>query len=290
MAQLKYALITPARNEAEFIEQTILAVISQTRRPVKWVIVSDGSVDGTDKIVKKHTASYPWIELVRMPARTERHFSGKAAAFNTGLERLRGIDYDVIGNLDADIIFDEGYFDFLMQRFASDSNLGVAGTPFRERDFQYDYRFSRKEHVSGACQLFRRDCFESVGGYVPRKEGGIDLVAVVTARMKGWKTETFIEKHSVHLRPMGTAGPYYLKYQFKSGYGDYVLGVHPAWQFFRSIYQMGSKPFFISGFLLLTGYLWAALIKAPKPVSKEFVSFRGQEQRQWLKEYVRRLF
>ena len=180
---MTYVLITPARNEAAFIGQTIQAVIRQTVKPAKWVIVSDGSTDGTDELVKKYARGNPWMELVRMPERTDRHFGGKAIAFNAGRHRIRHIPYDVIGNLDADITFDADYFEFLLNKFAQDRTLGVAGTPFREGDAQYDYRFSRKEHVSGACQLFRRECFETIGGYIPLKGGGIDLTAVVTARM-----------------------------------------------------------------------------------------------------------
>jgi len=283
-----YVLITPAKNEAAFIEQTILAVIHQTVRPAKWLIVSDGSTDGTDEIVKKYARENPWIELVRMPERVERHFGGKALAFNAGRDRTRHIPYDVIGNLDADISFDEDYFDFLLNKFAQDEHLGVAGTPFRQGNFQYDYRFSRKEHVSGACQLFRRRCFEMIGGYIPLKGGGIDLIAVVTARMRGWKTESFTERACLHLRPMGKAGPHYLKYAFKGGYGDYLLGVHPVWQFFRSIYQMNAKPLFLFGFLILSGYLWGMISHPSKPVSEEFVRFRREEQVRWLKDYYRR--
>jgi poly-beta-1,6-N-acetyl-D-glucosamine synthase len=284
---LTYALITPARNEGAFIDRTILSVIDQTVRPVKWVIVSDGSTDRTDEIVMKYAAAHPWIELLRMPKRAERHFGGKASALNAGRDRVRNVAHDIIGNLDADITFDEEYFAFLLDKFARDETLGVAGTPFRERDTQYDYRFSRKEHVSGACQLFRRECFEAIGGYIPRKEGGIDLTAVVMARMRGWKTETFTEKSCLHHRPMGKAGPHYLKYTFRSGHGDYVLGVHPVWQLFRSIYQMSAKPLFMSGFLLLSGYFWAMITHPPKPVSDEFVRFRRKEQMRWLKEYYR---
>src|SRR5271166_3066755 len=126
-----YVLITPARNESQFIELTIKSVVSQTVRPIKWVIVSDGSTDGTDDIVKKYAADHPWIELVRMPERRERHFAGKVHAFNAGYAKVRDLDYDVIGNLDADITFDEGYFDFLLREFAASPRLGVAGTPFR---------------------------------------------------------------------------------------------------------------------------------------------------------------
>lgn len=284
-----YVLVTPARDEAAFIEQTILAVICQTVKPIKWVIVSDGSTDRTDEIVNKYAQEHPWIELVRMPERVERHFGGKAAAFNAGLDRTRHLPYDVIGNLDADVTVDEDHFEFLLNKFAQDTSLGVAGTPFREGKTQYNYRFSRKEHVSGACQLFRRECFEMIGGYIPLKGGGIDLIAVVTARIRGWKTETFTEKSCLHLRPMGKAGPHYLKYTLKSGHGDYLLGVHPVWQFFRSIYQMSSRPLFLSGFLLLSGYFWAMTTRPPKPVSEEFVRFRRNEQMRWLKDYFRRI-
>ncbi len=154
--------------------------------------------------------------------------------------------------------------------------------------FRYDYRFSRKEHVSGACQLFRRECFESIGGYVPLKEGAIDLVAVVTARMKGWRTETFPEKFCVHHRQMGTAKEGFVRATFKSGYGDYRMGVHPIWQLFRSIYQMSRKPLVLGGALLLAGYIWAVVTRAEKPVPADFVNFRGKEQMQWLKDYFRR--
>ncbi len=278
-------MITPARNEAAFIELTIKSVIGQTALPLKWVIVSDGSTDGTDEIVIKYAAEHPWIELVRMPERAERHFAGKVHAFNAGYARVKDVNYDIIGSLDADISFKPEYFDFLLRKFVQDPTLGVAGTPFREGTVQYDYRFSRIEHVSGACQLFRRECFESIGGYVPLKAGAIDLTAVVTARMKGWKTQTFTDKFCLHHRSMGTAKAHVLVAAFKSGYGDYPMGVHPLWQLFRSIYQMSRKPFFIGGACLLVGYIWALITRAQTPISKEFVKFRRKEQLRWLKEY-----
>src|SRR5215831_1008328 len=102
-----YALITPARNEAQFIERAIRSVVSQTVRPVKWIIVSDGSTDGMDDIVRKYTTEHPWIELIRMPERSERHFAGKVRAFNAAYAKISDLDYEVIGNLDADVSFDE---------------------------------------------------------------------------------------------------------------------------------------------------------------------------------------
>ena len=282
---LTYVLITPARNEAAFIERTIESMIAQTYLPLKWVIVSDGSTDGTDDIVKKYLPNHQWIELVRTPERKERHFAGKVMAFYAGYEKVKNLNYDIIGSLDADISFDPVYFNFLLGQFKRYTRLGVAGTPFREGNAQYDYRFSRKEHVSGACQLFRRKCFEEIGGYIPIKEGAIDLTAVVTARMKGWRTETFTEKYCVHHRVMGTAKNHVFKALYISGYGDYRMGVHPLWQICRSIYQMSKKPVLVGGTILLIGYFCGLIKRAPKPVSKEFVDFRGKEQMKWLKEY-----
>src|SRR5208282_5013460 len=160
-----YVLITPARNEAEFIELTIRSVVAQTVRPARWVIVSDGSTDGTDEIVLRYAADNPWMELVRMPERRERHFAGKVHAFNAGYARVKDVKYEVIGSLDADMSFDEEYFSFLLRKLAEDPALGLVGTPFREGPNPiYDYRFVSIEHVSGACQLFRRECFEEIGG------------------------------------------------------------------------------------------------------------------------------
>jgi poly-beta-1,6-N-acetyl-D-glucosamine synthase len=286
--QPRYVLVTPARNEEAFIETTMGAVAAQTHLPQKWVIVSDGSTDRTDELVRRFAQQHEWVELVRMPERRERHFAGKVHAFNAGYERLTGVDYSFIGCLDADISFDAGYFEFLLSRFALDPALGLAGTPFSEDGVEYDYRFSRPEHVSGACQLFRKECFESIGGYVPLKSGAVDLTAVVTARMKGWTTRTFTDKRCFHHRPMGTAGRHQFAALFKSGYVDFQMGVHPLWQLLRSIYQMSRRPVFVGGLLLLVGYACSMIRRAHKPVSAQFVEFRRKEQMRWLQEYFKR--
>ena len=119
---------------------TLESVTNQTLKPLKWVIVSDGSTDGTDEIVGKYAARYSWIEVVKIPRREQRHFGGKVAAFNLGYSRVKHLDYDVIGNLDGDVILEPDYFAFLIPKFAQNARLGVAGTPFREGAFQY--RFS----------------------------------------------------------------------------------------------------------------------------------------------------
>jgi len=238
--------------------------------------------------VKRYASERDWIELVSLPERKERHFAGKADAFNAGYEKVKNLNYEIIGNLDADISFDEDYLAFLLRKFMENPRLGVAGTPFREGSKQYDYRFTSTEHVSGACQLFRRKCFESIGGYVPLKAGGIDLLAVLTARMKGWETRTFLEKTCIHHRKMGMGMHNGLMVAFRGGYHDYLMGVHPLWQFFRSIHQMRSRPIVVHGNVLLAGYLWALVIRADRLVSREIVDFRKKEQMGRLRKYFRR--
>src|SRR5262249_21773702 len=150
-------------------------MVAQTLLPERWVIVDDGSTDRTAKIVENYTKRYPWIELVRCPRRLDRSFAGKVHAFNAGLGRVRSLQFEVIGNLDADLSFDGDYLEFLMQKFAEDPPLGVAGTPFTEAD-GYDSAkdsFEGENHVAGGCQLFRRQCFEDIGGYIPNPAGGV---------------------------------------------------------------------------------------------------------------------
>jgi len=130
-----YVLITPARNEARFIELTLQSMISQTVPPLRWVIVSDGSTDGTDDIVRNYAADHPWIVLIRMPERAERHFAGKVHAFNAGYESVKDLPIDIVGNLDGDVSFGSGHFEFLIDKMAQNPRLGVAGAPFREGTF-----------------------------------------------------------------------------------------------------------------------------------------------------------
>ncbi|HWZ99296.1 MAG TPA: glycosyltransferase family 2 protein [Candidatus Dormibacteraeota bacterium] len=285
-----YVLVTPARNEAKFIELTLKSVVGQTIPPLKWVIVSDGSTDGTDEIVAKYAADHPWIELVRMPERRERHFAGKVIAFNSGWERVKNLPYQIIGSLDADVSFGPDYFEFLIDKFAANPQLGVGGTPFTEGKGTYDFRFTSVEHVSGACQVFRRECFEAIGGYIPIKGGGIDLVAVVTSRMKGWQTRTFPERICFHHRKMGSGMNEGLKLPFKWGQTDYRLGGHPIWQLFRCGYQMRNRPYILGGLLCLAGYYYALVSRRPKDVSAEFATFRGKEQMQRLKKFFASMF
>ncbi len=285
-----YALITPAHNEAAYIERTIRSMLAQTVVPIRWIIVNDGSTDGTERIVQRITAACPWIELIHLPPRETRHFAGKVLAFNAGIERLKNCRYEIVGNLDADISFGPDHFAFLLRKFAENPQLGVAGTAFIENEaIAYDYDYVNIEHVSGQCQVFRRSCFEHIGGYLPIKGGGIDWAAVTSARMKGWETRTFPERVFVHHRTMGTGSGSALSAAFRFGRQDYYLGSHPLWELFRCLYQMKHKPLVIKGLLILSGYTWAFLRRTPRPISHDLVAFRRREQMQRLSQILGRV-
>ncbi|HEY7302958.1 MAG TPA: glycosyltransferase family 2 protein [Bryobacteraceae bacterium] len=284
-----YVLITPARNEAEFIELTIKSVISQVTRPLKWVIVSDGSTDGTDDIVHRYTADHPWIELLPLPDRRERHFAGKVLAFNAGYERVKNLPYEVVGSLDADVSFDDPeYFLFLLKKLAENQKLGLVGTRLSDSaHFTYDYRFVSIEHVSGSCQLFRRACFEQIGGYVMAKGGAIDRIANIASRLKGWKTRTFTEKALLHHREFGRAEDGCLRARVKDGAKDYAVGSHPVWMFFRVVYQMGQKPYIIGAMALAWGYVLSYVQRCDRPVSFDVIKFNRREQMRRLSAILR---
>jgi biofilm PGA synthesis N-glycosyltransferase PgaC len=286
--EYSYVLITPARNEAQFLDRTIQSVIRQTLRPAKWVIVSDGSTDGTDELVSNYSAQYDWIELVSKPARKERHFAAKVDAFNTGYERVKDLEYDVIGNLDADVSFDDAqYFKFLTTKFAENPTLGVCGTSYLEGNVTYPSRFTSLKDVFGACQMFRRECFEAIGGYPRVESGGIDLIAFLSAQAKGWQTRTFTEKTCHHHRAVGS-GQHAAVYTrlLKTGRKDYLLGCHPAWQIVRTAFLMKNKPYIVGGFLMLVGFLWAMLCRIDRTIPVELVKLRQDDQMERLKSIL----
>jgi len=281
-------LITPARNEESNLERTILSVVAQTVHPIKWIIVNDGSTDTTPAIIDRYVAMHRWIERLDMPSHRDRSFAAKAHCVNAAWRSVAGLQFDVIGNIDADVSFERDYLEFLLKKFLEFPDLGVAGTPL-QAEGGYDTAkdsFEGENYVAGPCQLFRRACLEDVGGYVPNQAGGVDWIAVTTARMKGWKTRSFREKRYFHHRSFGTAerGPLSALYSY--GEKDYYLGGSPLWEICRVVYRAAKPPVLFGGLALGAGFLSAALRRIPRPVSPELMRFHRHEQMQKLKAIV----
>ncbi len=287
---MEYVLITAARNEAAFIEQTLRSVVAQTARPLRWVVLDDGSTDATAAIVARYAARHPWIQLVSRPPRQERSFAGKADAVNAALASMHDLRYDVVGNLDADVSFEADYIAFILEQFAVDARLGVAGTPFTEAG-DYDSArdsFEGEQYVAGPFQLFRRQCFEEIGGYVPNPAGGVDWIAVMTARMRGWTVRAFPQRRFHHHRSMGTAQRGAVSALFSYGEKDFYLGGAPMWQAFRVAYRMAKRPYIVGGAALFLGYATAALRRMPRAVTPELMAFHRRDQMRKLRAIVAR--
>lgn len=283
-SSLRYVLITPARNEGRFIENTIRSVAQQTALPARWVIVNDGSTDETGVIAARYAAQYDWITFIDLPPRQGRNFAAKVYAFRAGQEQLSETEYEVIGNLDADVTLDPDHFAFLMSKFQEDPNLGVAGTVFHEDRYNSETdSFEGQNYVSGQCQIFRRQCWEAIGGYFPSKAGGVDMIAVSTARMMGWTTRSFREKWFFHHRPLGTATHGSVRKSYAYGKKDFYMGGHPLWEVLRCTYRLFKAPYVIGGIALFTGYFSGVLIREPRVVSGELMRFRRREQMAKLK-------
>lgn len=276
---LRCILVTSARDEEAFIEKTIQSVVNQTVLPIRWVIVNDGSRDRTAAIVAYYAALYDWVDVVNMPEHRDRSFAAKVHCFNAGYETVKALEHDVVGNLDADISFEKDYFEFLLRRFKEHPRLGVAGTIFQEEGYNTGTdSFEGQNHVAGGCQMFRRQCFEDIGGYIPNEAGGIDWIAVTTARMMNWDTRSFRDRLFFHHRSLGTAERGRLRSLFSYGEKDYYLGGHPLWELFRVAYRMWKRPYFLGGLALGLGYAWACLSGIDRPVSDDLINFHRREQ------------
>lgn len=288
---MNYVVVSAARNEETFIRLTADSLVAQTKRPLRWIVVDDGSTDRTAAIVREYASREPWIELISLPPRNGRDFSRKVRAVNLGLNRVADLDFEVLVNLDADVSFEPAYMEFLIEKFVADPALGVCGTPFTEEGGYDSTRdsFEGEEYVAGPCQLFRRRCFRDIGGYVPNPSGGVDWIAVMTARMRGWKVQAFGDKRFHHHRPMGTAGRTRIAAQFSYGQKDYYLGGSPIWQLFRAAYRMTKPPLLAGGMALLLGYGWAAVRRIRRPVTPELMHFHRQDQFRKLRRITRTL-
>jgi poly-beta-1,6-N-acetyl-D-glucosamine synthase len=281
----RYVLITPARDEAATIGQVIAAVRAQAVTPVRWIIVDDASVDTTAEVVAQHIADVDWIRLVRHDAGASADFASKVHAFRAGVRHLDGVDYDFIGNLDADVLIGPDYFAQVLRVFQGRPRLGIAGGHLVEEygGRRVPQRISANS-VAGAVQLFRRQAFEDTGGPRPVRHGGEDSVAEILARMHSWEVATLFD---IKVRHQGQAlslsrGP--LAAWFTRGVQNRSLGYAPFFQAAVSVYRGAvQSPYGLTGAAMFAGYVWAAARRVPPALDAEAVAFlRGEQRRRLL--------
>ncbi len=280
-----YVIVTAAHDEEGHLDRLCGCVLAQTVKPLAWIIVSDGSTDRTDEIARRYAEKLPWIRFLRRekPAqerkRVEKVAPGKVAAVAMALASLRGVEYDYFANLDADVTFEPGYYEQVLRRFESDPSLGIAGGMVRNilpDGRQARGGFLNPEAVGGPVQMFRRRCYEAIGGYKPY--GHEDGLACADARRKGWAVRSFPDIRADHHVPYkGYASTIASKVPtcFYLGQMNYVLRM-PLWfDALMALREGVHKPFVLAGASLVAGHLWA-LVSFKKKVPKDVSSWKNQ--------------
>lgn len=281
-------IIAPVRDEADLIRLTLDSMVAQTVKPVEWIIVDDGSQDGTADIVREYADKYPFIRLVQRPDRGFRKVGGGVvAAFKFGITQIEHQEYEYIAKLDGDMSFGPRYLECMFEQFALEPNLAaVSGKVYREEEGQKIEEIIIDEHVAGQFKLYRRTAFEEIGGFV--EEVLWDGIDVHTARMKGWTTKSFLHPDAIlmHHRLMGSSDKNVYRGRLRWGRGIWFMGYHPLYALASGIFRMREKPFVIGGLLIIAGYLGAAIKRAPRYENLEF----RQHLHRWQLGQIKNLF
>ena len=273
-----YVLLTAAFNEEAFLAETIKSVLAQQVLPNAWVIVSDGSTDQTDKIILRYALKYPFIRFVRREKDQNRAFASKVLAFRAGLQFVNLEAIHFIGHLDADISLPPFYFGDLIRKFQQDSRLGIAGGWYLEKT-SGQFRLSQGNSltsVPGAIQMFRRACYQDIGGLLLIEHGGEDWYAEIMARKCGWRVRSFPELTVRHLRETGTAAGK-LRYSYRQGFADFSLGSHPLFELAKVAKRIVWRPYVVGALARLSGFLMAH-IYGKRVVPPDFIAFLRKEQ------------
>ncbi|MCL2504012.1 MAG: glycosyltransferase family 2 protein [Coriobacteriia bacterium] len=276
----KYAVVTPARNEAGYIRHTLESVTRQTEQPAIWVIVDDGSTDETAKIVGEFAQGHRFIKLLSLTDDAKKNpdrllWAAEVVAFNTGLAEVDMDAVDFIVKLDGDLRFGPEYFAALLDEFERDPSLGMAGGYCYEiRDGVRIIEWNPRTHVRGPTKMYRKACFEQIGGIPPVYAW--DALDEIKAQMHGWRTGSF-DLIVDHLKATGTIGGL-LHARVRQGIGAYLLGYHPLFLFARAARLALGSPYVIGGPAFLWGYLKAAFRKLPRIADPETVRYLRAQQ------------
>ncbi len=266
IGQPRLLVITPAKDEAQFIERTIDSITSQSILPALWVIVDDGSTDRTGEIADAAAKKYPWIKVLHRTRGTARRVGpGVIEAFYAGMAEAKLSDFDYVCKLDGDLELPDDYFERLYQRFDEDPSLGTAsGKAYIPVAGEFVLERTGDQFSHGVAKLFRRECFEQIGGFV--HEVMWDGIDCHRCRMLGWTAVSYDEPGFAikHLRQMGSSYKSVYHGRVRWGRGQYFMGTHPMYLLAITAYRMFERPWIIGGLLILGGYFQAAWQNRPR--------------------------
>jgi glycosyltransferase involved in cell wall biosynthesis len=278
MSTPRYAVITPVRDEEKHLGITIRSMASQSVLPTEWVIVDDGSSDRTGEISKEASQHYKWIHVIHRRDRGHRKAgSGVVEAFYAGYEALRTKRFDFLVKLDGDLSFATDYFQRCFDEFQRDPSLGIGGgvimnlidgSPRLEKQPAF--------HVRGATKIYRRDCWEAIGGIV--SVTGWDTLDEVKANMLGWSTRSFPDISLIQQRQTGAAAGTW-RNAVKNGRANYISGYHPLFMLTKCIRRLIKPPFFAVGAVgLLYGYIGGYLAKVEQIRDRKLIAYLRRQQ------------
>lgn len=272
-------VISPVRNEAAHLELTARSLAAQARPPDSWVVVDDGSDDGTAELLRELEREIGFMTVVTAPtgpASADRLARAAAPrAFGVGLRSATLRDFTHVAKLDGDIELPPQWYAELLEKMDADGSLGIAGGDLVEPSGgRWRLLPIPRHHVHGAVKLYSRSCFEAIGGV--RESLGWDTIDETCARMRGFRTHSASDLVARHHRPHASADGT-LRGRARHGACAYIAHFPLWWVALRSLKVATSRPYGVSGAAFLGGYLRAA---AGRTARVEEPGFRRQVRRE----------
>lgn len=281
-----YAIISPVRDEARHIRRTLESIVTQTHPPSEWVIVDDGSTDGTREIVSEYAAAYPWIRLIRSSLQGRRVRGSRVVeAFNLGRSELRGRP-DVTVKLDGDLYVPPHYFAWVTEVFARVPTAGLVGGVCLVWDGTAWVPEKAGRHtVLGAFKAYRTACLDEIGGLQPSM--GWDGIDEFALRARGWGVHPLSELSILHFRQRGSAQKWW-RARWEEGVGNAFMGYRLDFLVLRATYRaLVESPRLLSGLVLLSGFVWARITRRPQVPDPEARVELRKEQRMRIRALLR---
>jgi poly-beta-1,6-N-acetyl-D-glucosamine synthase len=277
LSQPRYVVITPIRDEENYIRFTLESMINQTVIPQEWIIVDDGSTDHTGAIVDDYASRYSWIRVVHRGNRGYRKAGGGVVdAFNDGYRILSSEDWSFIVKFDGDLTFAPDYFEKCFDNFDREPTLGVGGgTICHVTNGSEHAEKCPTFHVRGATKIYRKECWDAIGGFWPAP--GWDTIDEVKASRLGWTTRSFPDLHLIHHRRTGTAQGIWAGL-VKDGRADYVCGYHPLFMLSKCLLHLVRQPYVIGSLALMCGFLSGYLKRIPRVDDPATIEYLRQQQ------------
>lgn len=285
MHQARLVVISPVRDEAANFLCTLGSVLAQSKRPARWVVVDDGSGAATKKLLQEASISHDFISLLTLDDRGRRlPGPGVVRAMEAGLDALGGYPWDFLAKLDGDVELPATYYDRILDEFAGDDSLGIAsGACMAPAGSSWVVEQNAPFHTRGPCKVWRRECFEQIGGLRPVL--GWDGLDGYEARMRGWRTRTLYDLKVLHLRPTHSWEGRF-RGAMRSGRGAYNQHFRPDYLLARAFVHLFRKPYVLGGVGIAAGFLAALLGGDKRQLDDELVEYIRREQSARLRRLV----